>query len=112
MKFQIHANVWETVVDGLRRSHIVDYSIHFLPSSAFASLGQSTREDIGGLLIATFKYIGQDFDGDMKRAAEDKETRRWWKLTDNMQHSLVERSQSSEAGDWWYMCDEVFRFES
>jgi L-rhamnose mutarotase len=97
-------------LDGLRRSHIVDYSINFLPSPPFTVMDQPS-EDIGGLLIATFKYVGQDFESDMKRAAEDEETQRWWKVTDGMQRSLVEGAKSSEDGGWWYLCDEVFRFE-
>lgn len=98
-------------MNGLRRSHIVDYSINFLPSPPFAISGNSTGEEIAGLLIASFKYVGQDFDEDMRRVAEDEETRRWWKVTDGMQRSLVEGSKSSEDGGWWYTCDEVFRFD-
>lgn len=108
---QIHANVWDTVLNGLRRSHIVDYSIHFMPAPPFPMAHYSKGTDVGGLLIATFKYIGQDFEGDMKRAAEDDETRKWWKITDPMQHSFVEGAKSSEEGPWWYECEEVFRFE-
>jgi hypothetical protein len=54
---QIHAAVWPAVLDTLRRSHIVDYSIHLLPSPPFAVAG-SPNLDLAGLLIATFKYIG------------------------------------------------------
>ncbi|KAF8531548.1 rhamnose mutarotase [Gautieria morchelliformis] len=108
---KMHTDVWETVLNGLRRSHIIDYSIHFLPSPPFAIMGQSEGDEIGGLLVATFKYMGQDFDGDMKRAALDEETRRWWKVTDGMQHSFVEGAKGSADGEWWYMCEEVFRFD-
>ncbi|KIJ54000.1 hypothetical protein M422DRAFT_24995 [Sphaerobolus stellatus SS14] len=109
---EIHSKVWSTVLDGLRRSNIVDYSIHFLPSPPFAlKAGASSTSEIGGLLIATFKYIGNDFEGDMKHASEDEEARRWWKITDAMQQTLVEGATSSEGGDWWYPCEEVFRFE-
>ena len=111
-RFKIHAEVWPTVLDGLQRAHIVDYSIHFFPSppAAIATNSQFGAE-IDGLLIATFKYIGDDFESDMQRAAEDEETRRWWKITDGMQHSLVEGAKSSAEGGWWYSCEEVFRFD-
>jgi hypothetical protein len=103
----------------LRRSHIVDYSIHLLPSPPYASSStssdlttpQTASEPIGGLLIATFKYIGDDFEADMKRAAEDAETRKWWKITDKMQSSLIFDAKGSEHGPWWLDCEEVFRFE-
>lgn len=92
----------------------MDYSIHLLPSPPFVSPSSNSATDsdaIAGLLIATFKYVGDDFDGDMKRAAEDEETRRWWKVTDGMQSSLVPGAKSSEDGGWWLGCEEVFRFE-
>lgn len=115
---QIHKEVWPAVLEGLRRSHIVDYSIHLFPSPPYVSsvspnstMPQTTSEPIGGLLIATFKYIGDDFDEDMKRAAKDEETRKWWGITDKMQSSLIEGAKSSEDGAWWLNCEEVFRFE-
>ncbi|KIJ36265.1 hypothetical protein M422DRAFT_34373 [Sphaerobolus stellatus SS14] len=109
---EIHSKVWGTVLDGLRRSNIVDYSIHFLPSPPFAlKAGAPSTSEIGGLLIGTFKYIGNEFEEDMKRTSEDEEIRRWWKITDTIQQTLVEGATSSEGGDWWYPCEEVFRFE-
>ncbi|KIJ36547.1 hypothetical protein M422DRAFT_179333 [Sphaerobolus stellatus SS14] len=45
-----------------------------------------------------FKYIGNEFEGDMKRASEG-ETRRWWKITNAMKQTLVEGATSSEGGD-------------
>jgi len=104
---QIHAEVWPAVLAALKRAHIVDYSIHLLPSPPYPS----SEPGIAGLLIATFKYIGTDWEGDMRRVGEDEETRRWWKLTDGMQSSLVEGAKGSEEGEWWYTCEEVFRFE-
>lgn len=72
----------------LARAHIADYSIHYYPPLH--------------LLIATFKYTGDDFDADMRKVAEDEETRRWWALTDKMQESFVEGATGS-GGDkpWW-----------
>lgn len=36
-------------------------------------------------LFATFKYVGDDWDGDMKRMSENPKVREWWALTDGMQ---------------------------
>ncbi|CEL59693.1 hypothetical protein RSOLAG1IB_03626 [Rhizoctonia solani AG-1 IB] len=107
---KIHAAVWPAVLDTLRRSHIVDYSIHLLPSPPFAVAG-SPNLDLAGLLIATFKYIGSDWENDSKIAAADPETVRWWAITDGMQHSLVEGATGSKDGPWWHQCEEVFRHE-
>lgn len=48
----------------------------------------------------------------MNLVAQDEETKRWWKLTDGMQESLVEGAEGSgkEKG-WWLDLKEVFRFE-
>lgn len=36
-------------------------------------------------LFATFKYVGDDWDGDMKRMHENPKVREWWAMTDGMQ---------------------------
>jgi len=104
---QIHSSAWPNVLKRLRQSHIADYSIHFLPQPPYLALAP----DIAGLLIATFKYVGEEFDADMAAIAADPETRRWWALTDPMQSSLIEGAMGGEHGAWWYGCEEVFRME-
>jgi L-rhamnose mutarotase len=84
----IHAAVWPSVLAALERAHIYDYSIHYDPPL--------------NLLIATFKYGGKDYEGDMKKVAADPETQRWWKLTDKMQESFVEGAEGSGKDvPWW-----------
>ncbi|KAF9234483.1 hypothetical protein BU15DRAFT_89960 [Melanogaster broomeanus] len=64
------------------------------------------------LLIATFKYTGDDYERDMKAVGEDEETQRWWKLTDAMQESFNEGAMGSGMEiPWWTDVEEVFRFE-
>lgn len=92
----------------IRKARICDYSINFLPCPIY----NASDATIAGLLIATFKYIGDDFDGDMKGMAKDEEVRRWWKLTDSMQKSLVDGATGSADGPWWLDVDEKFRFEN
>ncbi|KAL8292801.1 hypothetical protein RQP46_001413 [Phenoliferia psychrophenolica] len=95
---KVHAEVWPGVLAALDRAHFTDYSIHHDP--------------IHNLLIATFKYVGVDWDGDMEAVAADAETRRWWALTDSMQMSLVEgATKSGGPVPWWLNLQEVFRFE-
>lgn len=92
---------------GLHRAHIVDYSISFLPVPIYPTQDES----IAGLLIASFKYIGDNLEADMKTLADDPETKRWWALTDPMQKSLVKGAKGSGKGDWWLNLKEVFRLE-
>lgn len=84
----VHAAVWPGVLAAIERAHIVDYSIHYLPEL--------------NLLIANFKYVGNDYEKDMASVANDVDTQRWWKLTDGMQESLVDGATGS-GGEipWW-----------
>ncbi|KAG5641805.1 hypothetical protein DXG03_004172 [Asterophora parasitica] len=95
----IHAAAWPAVLATLERAHITDYSNHHYPPLQ--------------LLIANFKYTGNDYEGDMKKVAEDPETQRWWKVTDGMQESFVEGAEGSGKEDPGGLFDleEVFRFE-
>ena len=75
----------------LERHHIIDYSIHYYPPLQ--------------LLIANFKYVGEDYDADMRGIGEDPETQRWWKVTDGMQESFVEGATGSGGTiPWWQVC--------
>ncbi|KAN0075506.1 Rhamnose mutarotase [Tylopilus felleus] len=94
----LHAHVWPSVLAALARHHIADYAINHYPPLQ--------------LLVATFKYTGDDYDKDMAAIAADKETQRWWKLTDPMQDSFNEDATGSGGPiPWWTDLEEVFRFE-
>lgn len=62
------------------------------------------------LLFASFKYVGDDYAGDMKRMQQNPKVREWWKMTDGMQESLVPGARDSESGEpsWWKPVEEVF----
>jgi L-rhamnose mutarotase len=60
-------------------------------------------------LFATFKYVGKDWDADMKRMADNPKVQEWWEYTDKMQESPVPGATGSKAGPpWWKMAEEVF----
>ena len=61
----------------------------------------------GGQLFAYFEYVGDDFEGDMARMAEDPETQRWWDWMMPMQEPLADRSE----GEWWATMEEVFHLD-
>jgi L-rhamnose mutarotase len=85
---EVHRNVWPGVLNAIRRYHIVDYSINHYPQL--------------NLLIANFKYTGNDFEKDMKAIGDDEETQRWWRLTDSMQESFNDgASGSGKEIPWW-----------
>jgi L-rhamnose mutarotase len=96
---KVHQNVFPPVLANLKKYHIEDYSIHYSPSFS--------------LLIANFKYLGDDWDRDAEAMRLDSNNHEWWNLTDGMQETLVEGSTgSTDPKGWWLTLDEVFRFDN
>jgi L-rhamnose mutarotase len=60
------------------------------------------------MLFASYKYVGSDWDGDMKRMAANPKVQEWWKMTDSMQESMEPGAAGSAYGPWWTMMQEVF----
>lgn len=85
---EVHAAVWPTVLETLRRHHVTNYSIY--------------RH--GDLLLSYFEYLGEDYDADMAGIAADPETQRWWTVTDPMQEPVPDAPE----GEWWHPIPEVF----
>ncbi|KAK6540440.1 hypothetical protein TWF694_009235 [Orbilia ellipsospora] len=91
-----HAAVWPEVLEQIKGSNVRDYSI-------FLSLEPRPT------LFASFKYVGNDFDGDMARMAANPKVQEWWDMTDGMQESPVEGAVGSASGPgWWGQTEEVF----
>ncbi|KAF2008417.1 DUF718 domain protein [Aaosphaeria arxii CBS 175.79] len=99
-----HAAVWPAVLEQIRDSNIVDYSINLITKPRLT-------------LYATFKYVGSDWDADMARMAANETVQEWWRMTDKMQESPNEGAKGSLAGNtgdgagWWAGGEEVFYFE-
>ncbi|KUI72751.1 L-rhamnose mutarotase [Cytospora mali] len=93
---EVHAAVWSEVSHAIKASNIVDYSIFY--------------DDQTHILFATFKYVGYNYEGDMETMRENPKVREWWKMTDELQESMVPGATSSEAGQpaWWKPVEEVF----
>ena len=83
-----HAAVWPGVLARIRDSNIRNYSIYHF----------------AGQLFAYFEYVGEDFEGDMQRIAEDPDTQRWWDVMMPMQQPVEGRA----PGAWWAVMEEVF----
>jgi L-rhamnose mutarotase len=85
---RLHAAVWPEVLQTIRHCNIRNYSI-FLR---------------GEWLFAYFEYVGDDFDADMRKMADNPKTQEWWALMEPMQDPLPDRRE----GEWWATMDEVF----
>ncbi|KAL2148906.1 hypothetical protein VTH82DRAFT_1592 [Thermothelomyces myriococcoides] len=95
---EIHAAVWPEVLNQIKDCNIQDYSIFYDADS--------------GILFASFKYVGTDYAADMERMRANPKVREWWRMTDQMQESLVPGAKDSESGDpsWWKPVEEVFYY--
>lgn len=89
----LHADAWPQILEMITACNIRNYTI-FL------------REP-ENLLFGCYEYHGADYDGDMRKMAEDQTTQRWWRLTDPCQQSL----DSCEEGEWWAPMTEVFHHD-
>lgn len=56
--------------------------------------------------------MGTDYAADMERMRANPKVREWWRMTDQMQESLVPGAKDSESGDpsWWKPVEEVFYY--
>lgn len=88
---RIHKNVWDGVLQQIWDSNIRNYSIFYW----------------NGYLFSYFEYVGEDYDADMKKMAENPITQEWWKITDAMQ----EPADGIPEGGWWLELEEVFHVD-
>lgn len=86
-----HAAAWQGVLDKITECNIRNYSIY--------------HKD--GYLFAYFDYIGNDYEKDMQKMANDPLTQRWWNIMKPMQEPLPTR----EKGEWWAEMEEVFHLD-
>jgi L-rhamnose mutarotase len=84
---KLHAETWPCVLEKIKECNIRNYSIFI-------------HED---LLFAYFEYVGEDFEKDMKKMADDPCTQKWWRETAPCQETL-----SNNPEEWWLNLGEVF----
>ena len=85
---QLHMNPWKAVAAQIERCNIRNYSIYLF----------------GDQLFSYFEYVGDDYEADMAKMAEDEATRLWWSLTDPCQQPV----EGAAEGEWWHDIEEVF----
>jgi len=84
----LHAAVWPGVLKKIAECNIRNYSIY--------------HKD--GYLFSYFEYVGDDFDADMARMADDETTQKWWAVCKPCQAPLETRA----PGEWWANMEELF----
>jgi L-rhamnose mutarotase len=85
---ELHAAVWPDVLAQIKNSNIRNYSIY----------------RYGELLFSYFEYVGDDFEGDMAKMAEDPSTQKWWDINKPLQRPVADRAE----GEWWAAIPEIF----
>lgn len=85
---RLHAAAWPEVLATIAAVGIRNYSI-FLRD---------------GMLFSYFEYVGDEYEADMARMAQDPATQRWWEITDPCQAPVEDVGE----GVWWAPADEVF----
>ena len=86
-----HAAVWPDILSKITECNIKNYSIFYH----------------NGLLFAYFEYVGEDFEADMQKMADDPKTQEWWDFVKPMQQPLDSRAD----GEWWADMEEVFHLD-
>ena len=85
-----HAAVWPGVLKMIKECNISNYSIFFKDN----------------MLFAYFEYTANNFEADMAKMAQDKETQRWWDTV----KPLMEPIENRKTGEFWADMEEVFHF--
>jgi L-rhamnose mutarotase len=87
----LHANAWPEVLEQIEKSNIRNYSIY--------------QKD--EWLFSYFEYVGDDFEKDMAKMAEDPITQKWWDICKPCHVPLETRNE----GEWWAEMEEVFHHD-
>jgi L-rhamnose mutarotase len=82
---KLHAEAWPEVLEIIKASNIQNYSIYY-------------RE---GLLFSYFEYVGDDFEADMAKMADEEITRKWWA-------ACTPDFNPYTPGEYWAPMEEVF----
>jgi L-rhamnose mutarotase len=115
---RIHAAVWPDVLAQIKDSNIADCEFFCTSLGHCEAMSEVSAdlldsifllEEPRPMLFASYKYVGDDWDADMKRMAANPKVKEWWTVTDSMQESQVPGATGSADGPgWWTMLEEVF----
>lgn len=89
---ELHADVWPSVVEAIKKANISNYSI-------FVATVEGRR-----YLFSYFEYSGTDPEADFASIAADPTTRdKWWPITDACQHIIA----GTPDGQQWLPMESV-----
>ena len=87
----LHANAWQGVLKTISDCNLKNYSI-FLQ---------------GDLVFSYFEYVGEDYDADMEKMAQDPVTQQWWEHT----HPCFEEYAISPESQFYHDMKQIFFWE-
>ncbi len=88
---QLHAHTWKQVLAKITECNIRNYSIYLY----------------GNTLFSYFEYVGDDYEADMAKMADDEVTQAWWSVCKPLQSPVPE----AKPGEWWHDIEEVFHLD-
>ncbi|MBO5158255.1 MAG: L-rhamnose mutarotase [Lachnospiraceae bacterium] len=88
---KLHANAWPGVLKTISDCNLQNYSI-FLQ---------------GNQVFSYFEYVGEDYEGDMKKMEADKVTQEWWKHT----KPCFEKYSISPESEFYHDMEQIFYYE-
>ena len=88
---KLHANPWPEVLKTISDCNLRNYSI-FLH---------------GDKVFAYFEYVGQNYEADMEKMAQDPVTRKWWTHT----HPCFQRYAMSPDSEFYQDMEQIFHYE-
>jgi L-rhamnose mutarotase len=89
----LHAAVWPEILELISACNITNYSIYL--------------KEPENLLFGYWEYVGEDFEADMRKMADNPRNKEWWSVCMPCQRPLETRAE----GEWWAMMEEVFHLD-
>ena len=86
----LHANPWPEVLQTITDCHLQNYSIF-------------RNED---MVFAYFEYVGEDYEADMEKMAQDPVTQQWWTHT----KPCFEKYAFSSASEFYHDMEQIFYY--
>ena len=87
----LHDQAWPEVLQTITDCNLRNYSI-FLR---------------GDTVFAYFEYVGQNYEADMEKMAQDPVTRKWWTHT----HPCFQRYAMSPDSEFYQDMEQIFHYE-
>jgi L-rhamnose mutarotase len=81
---RLHAAVWPGVAQTITECGIRNFSIF----------------ERDGVLFGYYEYVGDDYEADQRRMADDPVTREWWARTDPCQLPFVDEDDAGSRAAW------------